>query len=203
MRNMLLILCGLMLLWMPLSGQIHQISFNHVPPAMPVVNAGVDTTVYCSTPFVLNGSVASGTPPFTFLWQPGQYLNDSTILNPTGSIASDVVFTLTITDSNGCVDSDEVHFLCIVNSVPETNLPDWRIYPNPTTGFVMLQGLTPGRGAVEIRCYNPLGKLLLRMEEVSTDQTIPVDLRHLAPGLYLIQINDGSTQQIHRVIIQH
>lgn len=71
--------------------------------ALPVANAGSDTSVCPGAQAQLN---ASGGLAFT--WTPGATLNDPGIQNPVAQPAVTTVYTVTVTDSNGCQDDDEV-----------------------------------------------------------------------------------------------
>jgi hypothetical protein len=85
---------------------------------LPIANAGNDTTVCRYSPVQLNGTASGGTPPYTYSWNPGYNLSDSTIANPIAIVAMDTTYCLTVTDSFGCV------------SVPDC--ADMNIFPLPT-----------------------------------------------------------------------
>lgn len=82
--------------------------------ALPPVYAGPDTAV-CR-----NGSVqlyAQGNG--TFVWTPPQYLNNPYIHNPVASPVNTTTFRVTLTDGNGCKNSDEVKVLVRENPVAD------------------------------------------------------------------------------------
>jgi hypothetical protein len=56
----------------------------------------------------LGGSVSGGTRPYTYLWTPAGSLSDSAILAPTASPDSTTLYTITVTDKNGCSAVDSV-----------------------------------------------------------------------------------------------
>ena len=63
--------------------------------------------------YVLKGNTVVLTPTVsdpkvTYNWQPSAYLNDNTLKNPTVTGDIDRIFTLTVTDSMGCVASSSV-----------------------------------------------------------------------------------------------
>lgn len=45
---------------------------------------------------------AFGQPGYTYVWHPGANLNDSTIANPVATLTTSTVFTIEVTDPNGC-----------------------------------------------------------------------------------------------------
>lgn len=79
------------------------VSVNPYPP----VNAGPDK-------FMLEGGQVMLTPavnvgyPVTYLWTPGQYLDNPNIATPIASPPDDMYFNLLVTSDKGCSASDEV-----------------------------------------------------------------------------------------------
>lgn len=72
--------------------------------SIPAVNAGSDTLVNVNESFIFNATSTLG----NYLWQPNFFLNNDTILNPICSPQNNIRYTLTVIDSNGCVNSDSV-----------------------------------------------------------------------------------------------
>ena len=75
------------------------ITFNEIPP----VDAGSDLQVCLGDPAGLHVEAAG-----SYLWSPGQLLDDSTLQDPVAMIDSTTTFTVTVTGANGCVATDEV-----------------------------------------------------------------------------------------------
>ncbi|MFK7785130.1 MAG: gliding motility-associated C-terminal domain-containing protein [Crocinitomicaceae bacterium] len=70
----------------------------------PNANAGANQTTTCTNPTqVLNGSGGG-----SYSWSPTTGLSNPNIANPTANPASNQVYTLTVTGSNGCTDTDAV-----------------------------------------------------------------------------------------------
>lgn len=73
---------------------------------LPAVYAGEDTAV-CRNGSVQLNAQGNG----TFVWTPPQYLNNPYIHNPVASPVNTTTFRVTLTDMNGCKNSDEVRVL--------------------------------------------------------------------------------------------
>ena len=75
----------------------------------PQSNAGADNSIFHGGVVQLNGSVSSGTSPFTYHWQPeNMVVSPISAATATHNLTSSANFTLHITDAKGCVSSDDV-----------------------------------------------------------------------------------------------
>lgn len=95
---------------------------------LPIVSAGTNQTS-CSGGIIPLGDISN--PGYTYLWSPGQDLSDPGLSNPTATIQNltnaDLQrdYYLTVTDANGCINSDTVTV---------------QIHPVPVIGFPVLPG---------------------------------------------------------------
>lgn len=91
-------------------------------------NAGNDTTICLGSTIQLGGSptALSGTAATTYQWSPAEYLNDSTIANPTADIDSTTTFTVIVTDS--IFGTDTATITVTVNSLPVSNAGEDQSY---------------------------------------------------------------------------
>jgi gliding motility-associated-like protein len=88
---------------------------------IPAVDAGRDFLVPVHSTVTLGGQpTAWGAMSLT--WSPAAYLNDANSSNPVASNTINVMYTLMVTDANGCISSDSVNVFLF----PELNI---------TTGF--------------------------------------------------------------------
>jgi gliding motility-associated-like protein len=71
--------------------------------APPAVSAGNDTTISPGQSLVLNGSGAGSAS-----WSPATGLSNTGIFSPLGMPSNSTTYTLTVTDTNGCINSDDV-----------------------------------------------------------------------------------------------
>jgi len=80
----------------------------------PDVNAGPDT-VLCPGNSVQIGGSASGVSPLTFSWSPTASLNSPNTQFPSASPTSTTTYTLTVTDANGCSNTDQAILTVVPN----------------------------------------------------------------------------------------
>lgn len=69
----------------------------------PSANAGADVSICWGDSIRLTGSGG-----ITYSWSPATDLSDPTIANPMCTSLSDITYTLTVTDANGCDSTDDV-----------------------------------------------------------------------------------------------
>lgn len=91
-------------------------------------HAGPDQTICPGTSVVLGAAPAAtgGLAPYTYSWSPATGLSASNIANPTASPATDMNYTLTVTDDTGAVSTDVVSiinkYLLYVNAGSDTSI---------------------------------------------------------------------------------
>lgn len=75
----------------------------------PQVTAGNDTSVANGAIITLHGAAAAGTSPYSFHWEPAQFLVNANVPQPlTINLGASVNFTVQVTDQAGCHGTDDV-----------------------------------------------------------------------------------------------
>jgi len=72
---------------------------------LPNVDAGIDQGI-CVVGGVVIGGAPTGPIGATYVWSPAGTLDDNTLANPTATPIVTTTYTVTVTDTNGCVDFD-------------------------------------------------------------------------------------------------
>ena len=78
----------------------------------------------------------------------------------------------------------------------------FRIYPNPTTGYFILELLNEVKGQNTIvEVYTMLGSKIM-VEELPADKLYQFDLTQYNPGIYLIKVIQGNNYGVEKLIRQ-
>lgn len=86
----------------------------------------------------------------------------------------------------------------VVTSVIPVLQNEINVYPNPTTGFVNVQG---GRKFDIVQVYSSIGKLVCKI--TSVDEHNYLDLSSLPPGMYMLKLySTDQTYAITQIILQ-
>ena len=85
--------------------------------ALPLIDPGVDQTIDCITN--VNGAQLGATPISgnTYSWSPSTSLSNSNSSNPVSTSDATIVYTLTVTNSTGCISSGDVS-VTVDNDLP-------------------------------------------------------------------------------------
>jgi gliding motility-associated-like protein len=97
------------------NGCVNTASTTVVVNQPPIVSA--NAPVICNGNSSLITTTVSGSAPFTFAWLPAASLDDATLQNPTASPAATTIYTVTVTDANGCANAS-ASVTVVVNQLP-------------------------------------------------------------------------------------
>lgn len=132
-------------------------------------------------------TVLGGTPPYDFYWSNSSEDQNPEDLEP-GPIQCNII------DANGCQFS-EVIIIDEVVGVDEL-AQTMEVYPNPTSGILQITGIQSANVQVEI--FSIVGKSVYSSLLTSTT----LDLSHLAPGRYIIHLQDDHHFVSYNLIIR-
>jgi hypothetical protein len=119
--------------------------------------------------------------------------------NGSGTINTEInyegLFTLTVTDANGCEGSDEIFVTvdgCL--GLEETNLSKLTVFPNPTDNIIIVSSAIKGK----YELLDLLGKVVL--EGLKDEEIIVFSLEHLPQGMYTCRVSDPNSMQEMKVV---
>jgi hypothetical protein len=98
---------------------------------------------------------------------------------------------------NSCIDTSSCYNFTLLNNQLIFNEDNWTVYPNPTTGKLMIAQTNPK--IIDITIIDNLGRMLIYKK--SEDHTIELDLGNLPSGMYCLLIEDGE-QIVNRKIVK-
>ncbi|MCW3085992.1 MAG: sorting protein [Bacteroidetes bacterium] len=154
------------------------ITVNALPPA----DAGTDAAVCNGESIVLNGN--GGT---TYSWAPAASLDDNTLAGPNATPATTTTYTLTVTDGNGCTNTDTT--IVTVNDLPVGLFASSNISCN---------GLTDGSADIGVSGTSTYSYLWSNGATTAT-------ISGLSAGAYTVTVTDdvtGCTNSVGATIVE-
>jgi hypothetical protein len=121
--------------------------------------------------------------------------------NPAAATATTVTSTssfpsLSATPANGTL---YVYTVSALGLSKRENQVQISVYPNPVADVLQIEGLAANAGNVTIKIYDALGKVVLT-EEKAAAAVIPVNVKDLTKGSYLMEITSGNSRISKQVI---
>jgi len=150
-------------------------------------NASTDSCMG-SAEVMATGGVGS----FTYLWNdPMSTTTYDAHLLCAGS------YTVTVTDSNGCVMVDSVTVSSSVGMADALN-HSIVMYPNPVSNTLFIQNLEIGD---EVAVYNSIGQLVHRAYSLNT--AVNINVGDWAKGQYIVQVIGKGMKQSSKISVKH
>ena len=110
---------------------------------------------------------------------------------------------------DNCLSGDTSHFRPAQTSHPAikniNDLPDvgqsYTLQPNPNNGNLTLQQKVVDNNPAKVQVWNAVGKLVYNNHTVFTNGKMNIQLQNCVPGLYLLQLSDGSGNSFTRKFV--
>ncbi|MCB0560039.1 MAG: T9SS type A sorting domain-containing protein [Lewinellaceae bacterium] len=91
-----------------------------------------------------------------------------------------------------------VQYLDVVSDAEEQAAEQsFRVYPNPTSGPLTVEGLSPG---ARLELYSPDGRRLSQLQ--AEGETVQLPVEGLAPGLYVLKLQGGDFRTVKKVVVK-
>ena len=173
-----------------------------------MANAGSDTTVNVGDSILL---VATGGVYYS--WAPATYLsdtlNDSTWVVPTAE--DTIIYTVIVTDSNGCINSDSIVVIADSLVVPIMNSENrttnyFIVYPNPNNGEADIKFGLPVSANILINLYSIFGEkfsVIAQKYYPAGDNTIHLSTKelNLSQGVYYLEMQTGKVRTYQKIVV--
>jgi hypothetical protein len=184
------------------------INLSVIQPSQLIVDAGDDATIDVGENITLGGTptAAGGTGNYVYSWNRWPYLNDRTIPNPIATPPGNLTFVVTVTDENGCSESDAVSIIVIGGTGIDDDITNisLRIFPNPGSGsFTIAFSNVVNEKDLRITVNNLSGqKVYEEICDIKPGIEKQIDISYLPEGLYILTINGETTNYERQLIIQ-
>ncbi|MGD1844928.1 MAG: T9SS type A sorting domain-containing protein [Salibacteraceae bacterium] len=126
--------------------------------------------------------------------------------NPTYAATSTGTYWVTVTDSNGCSNTDSINVTVPwpVNVAELNNNMQVSVFPNPGNGKVQVQMEGVSNDHVRLTVSDLLGRLILdrQMMVGSNDDVLQLDLSDQAKGIYTLKVEVGDRQSVTRICVK-
>ncbi|MBE0648463.1 MAG: T9SS type A sorting domain-containing protein [Bacteroidales bacterium] len=145
-------------------------------------------------------------PGLAYIWSPGGNTAPSIAIDTSvaGGIGT-TWFKVTATNSEGCSTSDSVE-ITFKDCTAIDELADrfsYSVSPNPTSGEFDLRIHSPEREVLSFRILSSGSQVILEEKEVVVSGNVirHLDIRHLASGIYFLEIDRRSGKTTEKIIL--
>ncbi len=145
----------------------------------------------------ISAAGSGGVGPYKFRWSNG----DSTA---TVSNLSAGIYTVTMTDLNGCTSTQRDTVNYIINGISEINgdILNFNVYPNPSSGMINVIVELSQNIPVQLELYSITGQLLpVNTQPGPLANTYQLDLSDQSSGIYLVKLIAGDYSSVRRVTL--
>ncbi len=203
MKNKYLLLLMVLGCSYGLNAQIHNLTLNSNQDAQLVASAGGDVNETQGTVVTIGDTISvatGGSSPYMYAWSPSTGLNDPAIANPDVTVGSaDQTYTLTVTDSKNCTDTDEMEVTVKGLSILELPQGQIQVFPIPSEGEIMIENST-GLDQLEVSITDLSGKLI-NASKVGTGLNM-IDLTGAQAGMYTVSIQSEGKIYNSTIVIR-
>ncbi|MBL0020638.1 MAG: T9SS type A sorting domain-containing protein [Bacteroidetes bacterium] len=154
-------------------------------------NSVICTPTYPTMQWLLNGNNISGANGGTY------------IVTQSGS------YSIMVTDSNGCTAVSDTLFVTFVGiDAGMGNFGGLSLYPNPVSrgigqGELRLRTASPIVDAFTVKISDMFGRQLQVQTLPELHHEVAIDIQHLTPGTYLVEVTSGVEQRrMFKVVVQ-
>ena len=124
--------------------------------------------------------------------------SDGVVVNNIESIQEFDIYTVNVTDENGCTASSEVS----QTGLNELDPLAFELFPNPTSGAITLQVSTEVED-LNMQVFDATGRIVLTQDYMISQSSISLDLSYLSTGTYTIMLSNDHGVSFLRLSIQH
>lgn len=138
----------------------------------------------------------------TYSWTPSAGLTDSTKLNTYAKASVPITYYLTITNSAGCVASDQFEIRIIPTTGLNTkNAPlDFKVYLNPVNEQAVIKCYNLNGAFYTLELFDVFGKRILQ-EENNASEDYFIYYNNLPKGIYFVTVTTKIGEKTEKLIL--
>lgn len=143
------------------------------------------------------GGVLSSTPAITYQW----YFNGNIIPGANNieySPLEDGIYTVEITDANGCTSNSEDYPFISIGVAASATLTIFNIYPNPNYGIFNISCNTT---ILDMVIYNELGEVVRKIDANIVSGIITVDISNVEAGVYFVEARTADRNFVKKITV--
>jgi hypothetical protein len=166
------------------------------------VEPGLDVTVSDDVTIIAGESTtltASG--GVTYSWSPTIGLDDPTSATPVASPTETTVYTVTVTDADGCSGTADVTVFVEGELGITESAEGFDIYPNPSNGLIYISAENLS-WPYTIEVLTVDGKLVYSEEQQEQKDVNVIDLSGFSDGIYYIRLSNEDFEYQEKVVLQ-
>ncbi|MFZ4563697.1 MAG: T9SS type A sorting domain-containing protein [Bacteroidales bacterium] len=170
--------------------------------ALPVVKLGRDTILCANRSILLDATTPDAA---SYLWTPSGKTTPALLVDSVGTGLHSREISVRVTNLNGCIGKDTVMVsfkLCA--GIGEIAGARVQVYPNPTSGMVMVEMNTAMPKQLDIEILNAAGEPVFSQKELYVNGLVTrtLNLSGYPQGTYFVEISSGSEKVIRKLILQ-
>ena len=166
------------------------------------VEPGLDVTVSDDVTIIAGESTtltASG--GVTYSWSPTIGLDDPTSATPVASPTETTVYTVMVTDADGCSGTADVTVFVEGELGITESAEGFDIYPNPSNGLIYISAENLS-WPYTIEVLTVDGKLVYSEEQQEQKDVNVIDLSGFSDGIYYIRLSNEDFEYQEKVVLQ-
>lgn len=166
---------------------------------LPSIDLGPDYSICVNHTTTLDAGSAT-----TYSWSTGDNTQTISLDGATLGVGTHTI-SVTITDANGCSNTDDVIITvdgCVGLAEQGSDLPI-RMYPNPARDNVTLQFTMTATAQARIAMLNNLGQEVMLINDATLtagDQQFNIQLDELNAGIYFLQVTIEDEVIMHKLV---
>ena len=171
--------------------------------ALPIVNLGVDKTVFADSIVSLDATTAGAS---SYHWYPSGATTAVISVDTVSMGLGAQVISVEVTNSFGCIGSDTIKVTFNKNQEGIETLKNisFSIYPNPGDGHFMLEVNSYNKEVLNLSVLNVSGETVYTLPglEVSGSFREKLDISQLSQGTYFVELSNEKGSILKKVVIR-